>query len=484
MAEAKITDKESEKKLRSGALGLRDIFMQAITHTAPATAILFTIPFITSKAGMVSPLSYLFAFLLILVLGVTLTQLAKHLPSAGGYYTYISHTVSPRAGFLTSWLYFLYDPTIAGYSLAFVGAVTEETLRVNYGIEFPWWLFLLITGTLVSIASYRGIEISAKLLVALGVTEIAVVLVLSFWSLAHPGSGGINIKSFNPANANSFGGLAMGVVFSIFALAGWEGVAPLAEESKDPKSTLPKAIMYSIIAMGIFLVFCSWSLLIGWGTNDINSFVTSGENPTFILARKYWGGGCIIILITLINSMLAVAIACNNSATRVWYAMARSGSMPAALAKIHPKFQTPVNAVVLQTIAMFAVGLGLGYLIGPKMEFDFMGVVITFSLAIIYAMGNIGVMRFYRKEKLKEFNVVLHIIFPVVGIIALFFVVYSALIPWPEAPTGYAFWVVLIWLLLGVIVLLVMKWTKKEAWIKNAANATNEQGSFINNLER
>src|SRR5678816_2428857 len=165
MSGIKIAEKETEKKLRGGALGLGDIFMQAITHTAPATAILFTIPFITSKAGVVSPISYLFAFLLILVLGVTLTQLAKHLPSAGGFYTYISHTISPRAGFLTSWLYFLYAPTIAGYSLAFVGAVTEETIKVNYGIYFPWWSFLIITGSLVSMASYRGIEISAKLLV-------------------------------------------------------------------------------------------------------------------------------------------------------------------------------------------------------------------------------------------------------------------------------------------------------------------------------
>jgi amino acid transporter len=260
----------------------------------------------------------------------------------------------------------------------------------------------------------------------------------------------------------------MGVVFSIFALTGWEGVAPLAEESKDPKRNLPKAIMYSIIAMGTFLVFCSWSLLIGWGTNDINSFVKSVENPAFILARKFWGNGWIIILFALINSMLAVAIACNNSATRVWYAMARSGSMPLPLAKIHPKFQTPVNAVMLQTIVMLAVGLGLGYLIGPKMEFDFMGVVITFTLAIIYTMGNIGVMRFYTKEKKHEFNVVLHIIFPVVGIIALFFVVYNSLIPWPEKPIGYAFWVVLVWLLLGIIVLLIMKWTRNEGWVKNA----------------
>jgi len=101
-----------------------------------------------------------------------------------------------------------------------------------------------------------------------------------------------------------------------------------------------------------------------------------------------------------------------------------------------------------------------------------MGVVITFTLAIIYAMGNIGVMRYYRTEKRDEFNMLLHIIFPVVGIIALFFVVYNSLIPWPDAPIGYAFWVVPVWLLLGVFVLLIMKWTKKEGWAKNAGVAS------------
>lgn len=472
MQEKPTTVPTTKKTLRKDAMGLGDVFMQAITHTAPATAILFTIPFITSKAGMASPISYFFAFLIILIMGVTLTQLAKHLPSAGGYYTYVSHTINPRAGFLTSWLYFLYDPLAAGFSLAFVGAITEESLKLNYGIYFPWWLFLLISGTFVAFASYRGIEISAKLLLALGLTEIAAVLLLSFWSLANPGDGGVSLKSFNPSNAPGFGGLSMGVVFSIFALAGWEGVAPMAEESKDPKRVLPKAIMYSIIAMGIFLVFCSWCLLTGWGTNRIDGFVNAIENPTFILARKFWGNGWIIILFALINSMLAVAIACNNCATRVWFAMARSGSMPRSLAKIHPKFQTPMNAVLLQTVVMFAIGLGLGWLIGPKMEFDFMGVVITFTLSIVYTMGNIGVIFYYRNEKRSEFNFLLHIIFPITGIIVLIFVVYNSLIPWPEAPIGYAFWVVVIWLLLGIIVLLIMKWTGKDRWIENAGEAT------------
>ncbi len=81
--------------LRPGAIGLLGVMMQGIAHTAPATAILLTLPFIASHAGLAAPLAYLIALLIMLMLGLSLTQLAKHMPSAGGYYTYVSQTVGP-----------------------------------------------------------------------------------------------------------------------------------------------------------------------------------------------------------------------------------------------------------------------------------------------------------------------------------------------------------------------------------------------------
>ena len=94
----------AKTELRAGALRLPGVLMQGLTHMAPATALLFTIQFTTSQAGLVAPLAYLIAFPIVIVLGVCLMQLAKCFPSAGGYYTYVSRTVHPRAGFLASWL--------------------------------------------------------------------------------------------------------------------------------------------------------------------------------------------------------------------------------------------------------------------------------------------------------------------------------------------------------------------------------------------
>jgi amino acid transporter len=465
----------AKTELHAGALRLPGLLMQGLTHMAPATALLFTIQFTTSHAGIVAPLAYLVAFPIVLVLGVCLMQLARHLPSAGGYYTYISRTVHPRVGFLAAWLYFLYDPMLAGFILAYIGAVLEQALKAAYGVTFPWWLFLLLAGTFVGFVTYRGIKVSANWMVLLGAAGVAIALVLSLWGFFRPGPGGINFSAFNPANASSRGGLYLAVIFSIFAFNGWESVAPLAEESENPRQNLPRAILIAILVMGVFLVLGSWGLMVGWGTERLPSFINSRENPTFVLARGYWGGAWVIVLLALLNSVLAAAIAGNSAATRVWFGMARSGSLPRALAKVHPMYKTPVNGVKLQILLTFAVGLGLGWWIGPGKEFEFMGTMLTFALILTFSAANLGVFLYYFRERRDEFNPVLHAIFPLLGTLALFFVAYSSLTPWPPPPIAYAPWVVAVWLAVGLLVLLAMKVGGKEDWLIKAGQVVQER---------
>src|SRR6266849_10941957 len=97
-----------------GANGLTGATMQAITHIAPAIAALFFTQFIVSLAGITAPLAYVVGIVIVLMLGNTLVQFSKYLPSAGGYYTYVSRALSPRAGFITSWMYVLYSPLAGG----------------------------------------------------------------------------------------------------------------------------------------------------------------------------------------------------------------------------------------------------------------------------------------------------------------------------------------------------------------------------------
>jgi amino acid transporter len=353
--------------------------------------------------------------------------------------------------------------------------VLEQAPKAAWAIVFPWWLFLLLAGSLVGFVTYRGIKVSAKWMVFLGAAGAMIALFLGLWGFFRAGTARINLAPFNPAHASSHGGLFLGVIFSIFAFNGWESVAPLAEESENPRRTLPRAILISILVMGVFLILSSWGLLVGWGMDRLPGFINSRENPTFVLARAYWGSAWVLVVLALLNSNVAAAIAGNTGAVRVWFGMARSGSLPRALAKVHPKYKTPVNGVKLQILLTFAVGWGLGLWIGPEKEFEFMGMVLTFAMILVFSAANLGVFLYYFRERRDEFNVVLHAIFPLLGTLALFFVVYSSLTPWPAPPIGYTPWVVVIWLALGLTVLLVMKLAGKKDWLTEAGRVTQER---------
>lgn len=460
---------DSTTELRAGALKFPAVLMQGITHIAPAVGLVLSIQFITSTAGVDAPLAYAIAFLIMLMLGVSLMQLARHLPSAGGYYTYISRTIHPRAGFLTTWIYFLYDPPATAINLAFMGYFFENTMRSEYGIRCPWWLFFIIVGLLLMILVYRGVEFSSEIMIVLGGAEILIVVALSCFGLLHPGPGGINLSSYIPSRAPSVNGLCLGVVFSIFSFTGFDGVAPLAEESENPRRTLPRAILGSLLCMGVFYLFCSWAVLLGWGNDRVHSFISSPENPCFVLARRLWGKGWILVFVAVLNSVLAVSISCMNAATRVFFAMGRSGALPRGLGKVHPQHLTPVNAILLQTAITFIVGLGLGFWIGPDQEYYFMGIATTLGLVIVYSVSNFGVYRFYRGEKRKEFRVGPHLLCPLLSTLAMLCVGVASVYPLPAGPIRYAPLVVAVWLSLGVGVTLFISRTGREDWLRKAS---------------
>jgi amino acid transporter len=458
--------------LHRGALRLPEVVMQGIAHTAPATAILLTVPFIASHAGLAAPLAYLIALLIVLMLGIGLSQLATKMPSAGGYYTYVSRTVGPRAGFLTAWLFVLYSPTTPAFSLAMMGWVLETALKAEYGISFPWWLFLILGASFTWWATYRRIKVSAAALMALALLEMGLVVLLAGWGLFAPGPGGVNFASFSPASAPSGNGLYLGIIFSLFAMTGWEGVVPLAEESENPRVLVPRAIVSTIVIMGAYLVFTSWGILIGWGTDDLEALISSKDLPPFVLARRFWGAGWVVMLFALLNSMIAVSIASSLVTTRMWYAMARSGALPKPLAAIHPRHKTPVNAVFFQTLLTLIVGLGLGCWVGPDQVFYLMGTVLTLALALIYSAGNLGVFLHYQRHD-AEFRWIPHALFPMISTLAVLWVAYKSIVPLPTGALAYAPAIVVLWLLAGIIVLSVSKGLGREEWLRAAGEAAS-----------
>jgi amino acid transporter len=465
----------AETELRAGALRLPEVVMQSITHIAPAIAILFSFQFIVGLAGVAAPWVYVAAIAIVLITAVSMTQLARAFPSAGGYYTYVSRSVHPRAGFLASWAYVMYTPPAAGVILAFMGWILQTELRSAWGWSFPWYVWMLIGTAIVTFVIYRGIEISGKALMIFGIAEISLVVLLSVWGLFETGKGGFSFAPFNPADLTSFNGFYLAVIFSIFAYTGWEGAAPLAEESENPHANVPKAVYGSIAILGALFLLTFWGMLVGWGVDDVKSLTSSSELPPFVLAHRFWHGAWVLILLALVNSTLAVSIAVANVSTRMWFAMGRTGSLPRAFAKVHPKYKTPVNALHLQTAFTLVVGLAVAEYLRPGVIWFFFGFLTTFAVVFVYSLANIGSFLLHRRERRSEFNPIMHVLFPLLSTAALIWLVYKTLNPYPPEPFKWAFWVVLGWILFGGAILYVMKRRGREGWLLKAGEAIEER---------
>ena len=466
----------AQTELRAGGMGLWSVIAQAVTHIAPAMGFLTGATFIAANAGTGVSLAYFAAFLVCMAIGLTIIPLARYLPSAGGYFTYVSRTLHPRLGFLTAWLYFLYDPTAVAINFTILGFIFQHQLEQRLHINLPWPVVVAVGIIFVTFFVYRGVQISGRTMLILGGLEITILLAFALSGIISPGPGGINTVPFQVDPKFSTAGLFLGVVFAIFAFTGFEAVAPMAEESTNPRRNLPIAIIVSLVFMGVFYVLTTYGLAVGWGTNTFDSGFAGKDVGAFLdLAQRLWGGAWILLLFAMLNSAFAVGIAATNACTRVFFSMGRGGALPGWLGVVHPKYKTPRNAVILQTVITAVIAYVGGFLLGPDQLFFWFGTLITFGLIGVYGLGAIGVIRFYLTEKRAEFNAFWHLVIPVICVIAILLVGYESLAPGLSGIFAYVPWVLAGWIVLGVVILGIARAQGREGWLLKAGEVAYER---------
>lgn len=310
--------------------------------------------------------------------------------------------------------------------------------------------------------TYIGVAAGIRALFIASGIEMVCILALAVGGLVSPGPGGLNGHGFNPASITGHGTFYLGVVFAIFALTGWDAVAPLAEESARPRRTVSRGVLVSIGLMGLFLVFASWGLQIGWGTSRVSGFVAAANNPAFTIAHRVWGSAWVIVLIALANSTVAVLISSMNAATRMWYRMARVGVLPRWLGQVHPRFKTPSNAIIAQTVLSLVLAFALSAAWGVSNVFSVLGFLFTFGAIPVWTVANYSVFRLYRKEHRDEFNVFLHVIVPVVGTVGLLWFGYKSVVPLPPYPNNWAVPLTIGWFVIAVAIVLWLRARGRE----------------------
>src|ERR671932_1019291 len=292
--------------LREHSIGLPQVVFQSITHMAPAAAVAYSIYISVPYSRQALPLSVGLALIACVCAATAIGQLAKLFPSAGGLYTYAARSLGPWAGFLVAWLFILFEPLVAPFLYLEFGWAMTDVFQKEVGWSYggQWWIWVVLMTVIVFLLTYRDIRLSTTAGVILGAFEIVIFAALSLWMLVS-NAGDLNGQPFNPAHGSGeWSGVFKGMVFAILAFIGFEAAAPLGEEAKHPRRTIPRAVVGSAIAIGLFYILCSYAWVFGAGFDKFVEQAT-GADPWRNLGEVFWSTGWILIFLAICNSIAA-----------------------------------------------------------------------------------------------------------------------------------------------------------------------------------
>ena len=471
---------DNSVKLEKNAIGLREVVFQSICSMAPGAAIAASIPAGAGFAGGALALAVIFAFIGILFTASSIGQLAKHIPSSGSVATYSAIGLRPWVGYLVGWGYAAVEVLIVPLVMLQLGFTAAGEWHANQS-GFPvgsWWIFTTLGTLLVAFLVWRGISTSAKTGTWLGFFEITVFVIIGIVLIVKAG-GHNTLSVFTPSAANAQGfagwkGVFAGSVFTLLAFSGFEAAAPLAEESKDPKRNIPRAIMIATVCIGVLYTFTTYAATVSFGKEKFFGF--GGYNngaPWDALGHGISAIFYVLVILAVVNSTIANANAGANVFTRTAYAMGRVGAFPRSLAKLDPKHKTPRNALVLQLIVGLVVGLVLGWRYTPQKAFGIVATGLVVIVVVVYIVANIACIGYFMKHKRDEAHWFVHIVIPILGAIFLIPGFFSAAgitgIPGLEFigklsyPFNAAVYFMVGWMLVGVVSYFIIKKKNSKA---------------------
>lgn len=366
---------------------------------------IFFVPGIAAKlAGPASLIAWVGVAIISLVIAACFAELSSMFPKAGGVYEYTKQGFGEFIGFIVGWSgWIVANITIAMLavgSLDYIGAIINISPLYRLIIAI-----LFVVG--MNYISYRGIDMSVKVLLI-----FAAVTILSLWTLITWGMYYISFENLMPLSIFPQVSVVIAMIYIMETFFGWETVTYLAEETKEPEKVIPKVMIWGtlgVIALAIGVV------TVALGAVDWQVLANSAS-PLVEAAIRFMGQtGAKAIAILIFLNILGGAAAWIVVTPRLIFALGRDRLLPDFLSKIHPKFQTPYYAILLQTILTLIILLSQSYKLLLEM---------VLPLAIfMYAMtiSTVTILRFSNPNLNRTFKVPLGKILPVLTALGIIF---------------------------------------------------------------
>ncbi|MFD4668705.1 APC family permease [Lentzea sp. NPDC058450] len=364
--------------------------------------------------GLGVPLAYLAVGAILLLFSVGFVAMSRQVVNGGAMYAYVGRGLGLRMGLgaagLAVWAYTMLQIAVYG----FFGTVLTGAFKQWWGVQIPWWLATLCLVALVQVFGYLKIEIGAWVLIVVMACEWSIMLLMAAVILVRGGAG----QGFAAAGVWSpshlvGAGAGVAIMWAIASMAGFENAAIYGEEVRDPRKSVPRASIISILMITGFFGFTSWMLIVGYGpAHAIDAAleaVNSGDPAQYVFraGENYLGAWAPhVMTIFVITSMFACCLAFHNGISRYSFALARDRVLPQFLARTN-RHGSPHLSSFLQTATVLVL-LGICFALGsdPVLVIFFWGSgVAVVGLVCLYVLVAIAILVHFRRNPQADVSV-------------------------------------------------------------------------------
>ncbi|HEV2269730.1 MAG TPA: APC family permease [Ktedonobacteraceae bacterium] len=428
-----IATRARAARLHEGAIGPWGLAALAIGITSPAMGLYALWGPMQVATGPITPLVFIAAMILVLPTALSYAALNSRAPSAGAASNWLWRSLSPVVGYqagLAMSAYFI----MAAISQPLLFALFFRDLIAYLAIPIPATFVPVIgvcVGTIpVAAVTLKGAGLSVKTTVGLMLIESLVVVGLSATIFMHkvPEPGAAYLAAFDPrAATHGMSGFWAAMILGAMAFAGFDVVSTAAEETRAPREFIPKTILLTVIGIAVFWAVNAWAFTLAIPHSVVTQYTLQGLTPVTPVARAYWGGGSIIVIATALTGITAVYISCIQGSSRLIFALARHGLLPAALGELSGTKRVPRNAVLAILGLVLALDVVTLLILRNCLEgFTWWANALVFFAVITFFGVNVANISHFLRIEPDRFHVLRNLLLPLAGAAMNLYLLYAA----------------------------------------------------------
>ena len=303
--------------------------------------------------GMV-PLAYLVGLVGMFFTAMSYASMSRAFPVAGSVYSYVGRGLHEAAGFLAGWLILL-DYILVPALLYIFSAVALRPLLPAVP-DLVWLASFVGFNAAVNLV---GIRLTARVnfcMLGLQIATLAIFVAAGLIALYRgQGAGSLTLRPIYDPAVFSLATVVGATSIAVLSFLGFDAISTLAEESLGDRGSVARATIASLLVVGVLFMLQTWI-----ATDLARGMRFSSPETAFYEIAGRAGGTPLRLLTSGVNilaSGIAKALAAQAAVSRILYAMARDGKLPAALARVHPRYQTPYVSTLV--VAGISVVIGL-----------------------------------------------------------------------------------------------------------------------------